>query len=163
MKEKLKNIAGKVKDAISSAIVLVGDLNGDGKVDHDDAKTAAEWAKKHVSALVDETEKIGKKAMRSEMVKDAAAGAIVGAAIAIPLPVIGPLTGAAIGAGLGVYKNITNKESGTHQAKELNGVSKDVHSELLKFDDLRQKGIITDAEFETHKNKLLNDINGSAS
>lgn len=35
--------------------------------------------------------------------------------------------------------------------------SKDIYSELLKLDDLRKKGIITEAEFEAQKAKLLKD------
>ncbi|HVM97793.1 MAG TPA: SHOCT domain-containing protein, partial [Candidatus Acidoferrales bacterium] len=31
----------------------------------------------------------------------------------------------------------------------------DVYSELLKLDDLRRRGIITDAEFEAQKQKIL--------
>ncbi|MFZ6719301.1 SHOCT domain-containing protein [Undibacterium sp. Ji49W] len=34
--------------------------------------------------------------------------------------------------------------------------SKDVYSELLKLDSLRKQGIITEAEFQTQKAKLLN-------
>ncbi len=157
MNEQLKNWAGKIKEVISTTANLVGDLNGDGKVDYEDAKIAADWAKKRASAFGEEAVKIGKEAMQSDVVKDAAAGAAVGAVIAVPVPVIGPLAGAAIGAGLGVYKNIIKKESNLHQAKEQSVVSKDVHAELLKFDDLRQKGIITDAEFEVQKSKLLGD------
>ena len=155
MNEKFKSLAGKIKGAVTATAVLVGDLNGDGKVDHEDAKIATEWAKKNTSAAGNEAIRIGKEAMQSDMVKDAAAGAAVGAAIAIPVPVIGPLAGAAIGAGLGVYKNIIKKDSGTHQAKEIPVASKNVHAELLKFDELRQKSIITDAEFENQKSKLL--------
>lgn len=33
MYEKLRKLAGTAKEAISTAAVLVGDLNGDGKVD----------------------------------------------------------------------------------------------------------------------------------
>lgn len=155
MKEKLKDLAEKAKEAISSAAVLVGDLNGDGKVDHEDAKIAAEWAKKRASVIGDEAAKLGKEAMESTMVKDAAAGAAVGAAIAIPVPVIGPLAGAAIGAGLGVYKNIVSKEPNRNPTKEQLHTSIDVHAELVKFDDLRQKGIISEEEFEVHKKRLL--------
>jgi len=35
------------------------------------------------------------------------------------------------------------------------GLKPDLHSELVKLDDLRQQGILTDAEFETEKKKLL--------
>jgi hypothetical protein len=33
--------------------------------------------------------------------------------------------------------------------------SKDVYTELLKLDDLRKRGLLTDAEFEAQKRKLL--------
>jgi len=65
------------------------------------------------------------------------------------------MAGAAIGAGVGVYKNLTKK--GNHAPPSL-GESKtqiDVHGELLKLDDLRQKGIISDTEFEIQKKKVL--------
>jgi len=39
--------------------------------------------------------------------------------------------------------------------RELPVVSKDVHTELIKFDELRQKGIITETEFESQKKKIL--------
>ena len=155
MNEKLKNLADKAKEAISTTAILVGDLNGDGKVDHEDAKIAAEWAKKQAKAVGNEAAKLGKEAMESDMVKDAAAGAAVGAAIAVPVPVIGPVAGAAIGAGLGVYRNLTKKESNQPKLKQLPEASIDLHAELLKFDELRQKGIITETDFEAHKKKLL--------
>jgi len=44
MDKKLMDLAGKLKGAISATVLLVGDLNGDGKVDHEDAKIAADWA-----------------------------------------------------------------------------------------------------------------------
>jgi hypothetical protein len=46
MFDKLKRLTGKAKDAASVATILVGDLNGDGKVDEEDARIAAEWAMK---------------------------------------------------------------------------------------------------------------------
>lgn len=35
--------------------------------------------------------------------------------------------------------------------------SKDVYTELIKLEDLRKRGIITDAEFDAQKRKLLSD------
>ena len=35
--------------------------------------------------------------------------------------------------------------------------SKDVYTELLKLDDLRKRGVITDAEFERQKAKILSE------
>ena len=38
--------------------------------------------------------------------------------------------------------------------KDQSEKTKDVYTELIKLDDLKKKGIITDAEFETQKKKL---------
>ncbi len=155
MKEKLKNFAHKAKETISSTVVLVGDLNGDGKIDEEDAKIAAEWAKRNAKAAEKEIKKLGKEALRTDLVKDAASGAAIGAAVAIPVPVIGPMAGAAIGAGLGVYKNLTQKGGSTIQVQTSNEPPVDIHAELLKLDELKQKGIINEAEFEAQKKNLL--------
>ncbi len=170
MFDKLKSLTGKAKDAVSSA-VLAGDLNGDGKVDAEDARIAAEWAKKTANSIGDEASRLGKKVtqsgfgketgrlgkevMRSDLAKDVAAGASIGAVIAIPLPIIGPMAGAAIGAGLGVYKNFTRKGHSASTIVDHVVVPKDVHAELLKLYDLWQKGIITEAEFEIQKKTIL--------
>ena len=156
MLDKLKRFAGKAKDAVTSTAVLVGDLNGDGKVDEEDARIAADWAKKTASAIGDEAGRLGKEAMRSDMAKDAATGAAIGAVVAIPVPIIGPMAGAAIGAGLGVYKNLTKPQASAIGA-DTAAVPKDVHAELLKLDDLRKKEIITASEFDTQKKRILDD------
>lgn len=109
MWDKIKKFGDKAKEVASSTAVIVGDLNGDGKVDEEDARIAAEWAKKTATSVGNEASRITKEALSSDMAKDAAAGAAVGAAIAVPVPVIGPMAGAAIGAGVGVYKNLTKK------------------------------------------------------
>ncbi len=156
MLNKLKNFGGKVKNAITSTAVLVGDLNGDGKVDEEDARIAAEWAKNTASSVGSEAARLGKEAIRSDLAKDAASGAAIGAAIAVPIPVLGPIAGAAIGAGLGAYKNFTKKDQATPSIEHAK-FTKDIHAELLKLEDLRQKKIITDAEFENQKKKVLDD------
>lgn len=97
-----KNLGGMVA-------TQVGDLNGDGKIDAEDFKIAAAKTKQMVSVVADEAVKLGKDALQSDLVKDAAAGAAIGAVVAIPVPIIGPVAGAAVGAGMGVYKNITKK------------------------------------------------------
>jgi len=97
-----KNIGGKVA-------THVGDLNGDGKVDVEDLKIAADKTKQVASAGIDEAAKLGKSTLQSDLVKEAAAGAAVGAVIAVPVPLVGPTTGAAVGATLGAYKHFTKK------------------------------------------------------
>lgn len=43
----------------------------------------------------------------------------------------------------------------TTPASATSGASKDVYTELLKLDDLRKRGIITDSEFQAQKARLL--------
>ncbi|MBH9553961.1 SHOCT domain-containing protein [Inhella gelatinilytica] len=154
MWDKLKDLGGKAKTAVASATTLVGDLNGDGKVDEEDARIAAEWAKLTASTVATEAGRLTKEALRSDMAKDAAAGAAVGAVVAVPVPLVGPMAGAAIGAGIGVYKNLTKKGS-TPGSNTDPKAQVDVHAELLKLDDLRQKGVLSSSEFESEKAKLL--------
>lgn len=97
-----KNLGGMVAHQI-------GDLNGDGKIDAEDFKIAAAKAKQLASAACDETVKLGKSTLQSDLVKEAAAGAVVGAVIAVPVPVIGPVAGAVVGASLGAYRHFTKK------------------------------------------------------
>lgn len=49
----------------------------------------------------------------------------------------------------------TSKISVDIKTKDQSEKTKDVYTELLKLDDLRKKGIITEVEFETQKKKLL--------
>jgi len=105
-----KNASQAVGRVAGTTALLVGDLNGDGKVDIEDAKIALEKAKQVGSSVADESAKLGKEVMQSELVKDVAPYAAVGAAIAVPIPIIGPAIGAALGAGLGLYKNATKKK-----------------------------------------------------
>ncbi len=41
-------------------------------------------------------------------------------------------------------------------AKPAQEVSKDLYTEIMKLEDLRKRGLLTDAEFEAQKKKLLN-------
>lgn len=152
MLDKLKNLAGGAKDAIASAAVAVGDLNGDGVVDEKDAQIAAAWTRRTAGEVADEAGRLGKEALRSDLVKDAASGAAIGAVVAVPLPVVGPIAGAAVGAGLGVYKNLTKKGP----PPSVTPQRVDTHAELLKLADLRDRGILAESEFAEQKRKLLN-------
>jgi len=152
MLEKLKQVGNAAKDVVTKTAIHLGDLNGDGKVDEEDARIASEWAKQQAVALGNEAARIGKEVARSELGKDVTTGAVVGAAIAIPIPVIGPVAGAAIGATIGAYRNLTGKSisSGSTPPK-----SQDPHAELLKLQDLRERGILTEEEFQREKKRVL--------
>ncbi len=105
-----KNVGQAVGHVATTTAVFVGDLNGDGKVDIEDVKIALEKAKQVTSSIADESTKLGKEVMQSDLVKDVAPYVAIGAAIAIPIPIVGPAIGAALGAGLGLYKNATKKK-----------------------------------------------------
>ena len=165
MKEKMKSLTDKAKKAANTAAMLVGDLNGDGKVDAEDARIAAKWAKSSANTLSSEAAKVGKGVaesdfvkgvIHSDIVKDAATAAVVGAGLGVAVPIIGPVAGAVFGATVGVYKNLGKASNQTARDRAL---PQDIHTELLKLDDLKQRELLTDAEFEIQKQKILN--NGS--
>ena len=112
-KKRIKIAGAKVASAakhagkkIGAAAVVVGDLNDDGKVDHEDARIAGAKARVIASKAADQAGTLMKKAGKHDMVRDAAAGAGIGALVALPLPVIGPAVGAAVGALAGVVKHM---------------------------------------------------------
>lgn len=86
--------------------------------------------------------------------RDAAAGAAIGAIIAIPVPLIGPITGAAVGAAIGVVRNFFRKGT-VPPAAETDHRPGDLYAALLKLGELRDKGILTEEEFDTQKRRLL--------
>jgi hypothetical protein len=49
----------------------------------------------------------------------------------------------------------TEKISVDVKAKDQSEARKDVYAQLIKLDDLRKRGILTDAEFEVEKKKIL--------
>ena len=50
----------------------------------------------------------------------------------------------------------TEKVSADIHTKNDPSKQPDMYTEIMKLDDLRKKGLITDAEFEQQKQKLLN-------
>ena len=53
--------------------------------------------------------------------------------------------------------NTVVKETVIDRGPAVAPVKRDVYTELTKLDDLRKRGILTDAEFEAQKKKLLAD------
>jgi hypothetical protein len=127
--------------------------------EHEDTKAAVAWTKDAISSTADEAVQLGKRAVHSEMAKDAATGAAIGAAVAVPIPIIGPVFGAVVGAGMGVFKNFKSGSSKSDISTERISTSKtsrlDIHKLLIELDDLRQKGILSQEEFEFQKQKVL--------
>ena len=147
-------LAKRAGSEVAAKAIDLADLNKDGKVDAEDARIAAERTKEFASEAADKAANLGNASLKNDMAKDAATGAAIGAAIAVPIPLIGPVFGAAIGAALGVVKNLPTKRS-TTTSIAASEMLPDVHDEILKLDDLRQRGLLTDAEFEKQKRSIL--------
>lgn len=160
MFKKIKDAAGKAAGSVvstaSAAATHVGDLNGDGKVDAADAKIAADWARQTATDVGEGAARLAKTAARSDMAREAAVGAGIGAAIALPVPFVGPALGAAAGAAFGVYGNLTAK--GRTASPPRIEAEVDVPADLLKLDDLRQKGLLSEEEFAAKKKRLLKKL-----
>ena len=157
--DSLNDFASSVKVAAERTSNALSDA-----IEHEDTQAAIAWSKNAASTVADEATRLGKEIVHSDMAKDAATGAAIGAAVALPIPVIGPAAGAVVGAGLGIYKNIMKPDSKSHglvsqmEKPPLSSAGKpDVYDQLIKFDELRQKGILTDAEFGEQKRKILGE------
>lgn len=160
LKNRLTRLVDAAKETTEKTTKAVAEA-----YEREETQAALAWAKKTAESTVHEASRIGKEAVRSDMAKDAAAGAAIGAAVAVPIPVIGPIAGAVVGAGIGVYKNFVKPtpkafsmpvEAGTaYLPPPTPTPSPDIYETLVKFEELRQKGILTDEEFALQKKKLL--------
>ena len=172
MKSKLFDMASqlgnKAGHALSSATVKATTFVQEYKPDEQQMDQAKAWVKRAATDTAVEATRMGKEVMRSDLAKDAAKGAAVGAVIAVPVPVVGPAIGAVVGAGIGVYANLTRTAPTVPKASNVlapehaqtdqvasTAPVKDVYAELLKLDDLLKKGILTQAEFDAQKAKVL--------
>lgn len=169
MKEKLSQIAFKAGQAVSAAASKTADYVQTHKPTEQDLAQAKAMAIKAGKAVADETVALGKEVAQSKTFKDAAKGAGVGAVAAIPIPIIGPAVGAVIGAGAGIYLGSRSQPqvqqpvlpASAPQAVLIDveaAPPNDLYAELLKLDELRQKGLLTDEEFEVQKQKLLQKV-----
>jgi Ca2+-binding EF-hand superfamily protein len=131
------------------------DQDGDGKFDRADFDRLKEKGLEIGKTAINKTGEILKEASKSKLAKDVAASAAIGAGVGIPLPIVGPAAGAAVGAGIGVIKNIKETGAPTYSSQPTQNTSKDFHEEMLKLVDLKEKGAITEEEFEELKKKLL--------
>ena len=144
---KFSGMVSFVKDKTGKATQAVSAF-----AEREDTKAAVKWTKDAAATATQEAADLGKRVARSDLGKDAAAGAAVGALIAVPVPIIGPIFGAVVGAGFGVAKNLGSASS---RSEPTSNDPVDIHKALSDLADLRQKGILTDAEFEVQKKQIL--------
>lgn len=169
MKDRLSQMAFKAGQAASAAAKKTADYVQTHKPTEQDLAQAKAMALKAGKAVADETMALGKEVAQSKTFKDAAKGAGVGAVAAIPIPIIGPAVGAVIGAGAGIYLGSRNHPQAQPQALSPSppqavlidveaAPPKDLYAELLKLGELREKGLLTNEEFEVQKQKLLQRV-----
>ncbi|GAB4214658.1 MAG: hypothetical protein OHK0012_13180 [Synechococcales cyanobacterium] len=151
MFDKMKGLAGRAKEALSATAASVKDF-----IEGEDGRATVEAIKKTATSVGNGAVQLGKDAVQSDLAKDAVSGAAIGAIVAVPVPIVGPVVGATVGAGLGVYKNLT-KPGQPPQIILPQKEKVDIYGEMLKVEDLRQKGILTDEEFADMKKRLLSD------
>lgn len=95
----------------------------------------------------------------SHLVTNAFVGALVGGGAAFFIPLLSHTRGALIGAFLfaaaGVFRDMSSNPTATVIPEQPAGVGLGVADELLKFAELRSKGVITEEEFQARKKRLL--------
>jgi hypothetical protein len=147
--EKLKNLAAKVKtasDQVTDAATKV--------VQHPNTKAAANLAKDAATEAAHQVADYAGQLSKSQVAKDAATGAAIGAVAAVPIPLVGPMFGAVVGGGIGAAISLKRSWSNPQTPSEPTGPF-DFHKEMTELDDLRQKGILSQKEFDARKKKLL--------
>jgi uncharacterized membrane protein len=103
---KISKTADVVKESAKTIVITTFDQTGSGTLGQEDLKILTEKGKVLAGKAADEAIVIAKEVKKSNLFKEAVAGAIVGAVIAIPIPFLGPLMGAAIGGVIGIYINV---------------------------------------------------------
>lgn len=133
--------------------------------EHENTKQALEWSKEAGSKALEETGKLGREFINSDLGKASAKGAAIGGAAGIPLPVLGPVTGAIVGAGVGAYLHLKHGVGKTDQIAAPKNTTttsyetpSDVVTMLAHLDELREKGVITAEEYQQKKVQLLERI-----
>ena len=128
-------------------------------VESEDTKATIAFAKKTAVGAAEEAMELGKRAKNSEMGKDILTGAGIGALVAVPVPVVGPIAGALVGGALGMATNLkkgdSKKPAATESKPSPATYEVDIHKRLTELDDLRQKGLLSQEEFDAQKKKLL--------
>ena len=177
MSNKFSLFAFRAGKAVASAASKTTDFVQTHKPSDEDMIKAKALVTKAGKAVANEAMTLGKDVVQSKHFKDAVKGAGVGAVVAVPVPLIGPGLGAAVGAGMGMclgskspapppwpyVTDTTTFTPGTHHphASTLDVQAApplDLHTELLKLADLRDKGLRTPDEFEVQKQKLLKKV-----
>lgn len=159
MAKKLDDVTADIKATANKAVDDAAAF-----IARDDTQATIRTAKEKVGAAYDDAAEVINRANKIGLGKDVLPFALIGAALAIPIPIVGPILGGIIGGAIGAWRGsnraepadpnlidatptaVRNKPAAKHQ---------DVVAELIRFGELRDKGLITQAEFDAQKARLL--------
>ena len=101
-----------------------------------------------------------RKISQYDIFKNAVVGAVIGLCASLLIPFMRPVKGAFAGAlilvAIGVYKNLCNNSTAISKTETDSGLSANSSDELIRLDNLRKSGVITEEEFQAKKTQILN-------
>ena len=164
MAKKLDDLATELKQTAAKAAEDAADF-----IAREDTQKTIKSVKHTAGEAYDDAAEVINRANKFGLGKDVLPFALIGAAVAIPIPFVGPFIGGAIGAAIGAWRGSNRAEAapdaatGAIEATPTSVKSKpkaknaDVVAEIMRFGELRDKGLITPAEFEAQKARLLGE------
>jgi hypothetical protein len=172
MTNKFSDIASqwgnKAREALSNTSSKAAALVQQHKPDAQEIEQAKLWAQRTAAATAEEIARLSREVRESPLGRVAAKGAASGTVTSLPVPIIGPALSAVVGASASVYAHLTRSK--TSEAPELApepvpspyapvvevvAPDTEIYARLLHLDDLLKKGILTQAEFDAQKKKVL--------
>lgn len=165
MAKKLDDLATELKQTAAKAAEDATEF-----INREDTQATIKSVRQKAAETYDDAAEVINRVKPVGLGKDVLPFALIGAAVAIPIPVIGPFIGGAIGAAVGYWRGSNRAEAaaadpvaGAIEATPTSVRSKpkannaDVVAEIMRFGELRDKGLITQEEFDAQKARLLNE------
>ena len=157
MAKKLDDLATELKQTAAKAAEDAADF-----IAREDTQKTIKSVKHTAGEAYDDAAEVINRANKFGLGKDVLPFALIGAAVAIPIPFVGPFIGGAIGAAIGAWRG-SNRHAATTDAmidvtpRKPKPRNQDTVAELIRFGELRVKGLISQAEFEAQKARLLGE------
>lgn len=152
MKEKLAGIARKAQTTATNIAKQTRDF-----VQTHATEENMDHAKAMALQAGNAAVEFSKEIAQTKFFQDAAKGAAVGALVAVPIPFVGPVAGGIFGGAAGAIMGL-NGGSKEETIRLPPQGPKDLHDELVKLNSLRQQDLLTDAEFQEQKKKILKRV-----
>jgi hypothetical protein len=152
MKEKLVNVARRARESGAAAAQRTSEFVKEHAPSREQVDKAKQVAVETGQVVGDSALEAGKEVVRSKTFRNATIGAVIGAVVAMPVPFVGPLIGSILGAAIGA---LLGGKAGENSGPRVPAPPTDLYEELRKLDAAKREGLLTEAEFEKQKRKLL--------